>query len=161
MLSAVQLDLGYSSPAGTWHCPSPLIYPQLRPVQSLERSEHHGAICSGLGPEQLAFLQERKGEVQLCWVNKGLFLCSHVNRSGLGSKLERQSARWAMTGWTARQASALLWARGMLSLGRLALCPAQAFSLLPIFLVPPRPPALSVCPVVCLKEGTGCQFHHG
>lgn len=62
---------------------------------------------------------------------------------------------WMDWSWfIARQASGLLWARGMLSLGSLALCPAQAFPLLPTFLVQPRP---ALCLIICLKEGTGCQ----
>lgn len=82
MLCAVQPDLGNSSPAGTWHCPFPLIIPTQTQGQSLERPEHHGAICPGLGPEQLAFLQERKGEAQPCWVSTGL--SSALMSAGLG-----------------------------------------------------------------------------
>lgn len=89
------------SPGWNVALPLPSNYPQFRPKsRALERSEHLSAICSGLGPEQLAFLQERKGGAQLCWVSKGLFLCSPVSRPGLGSRLERQSARWAVTAQT-------------------------------------------------------------
>lgn len=134
---------GYSSPAGAWHCPCPLPIPSSDREQSLERSEHQGAIRPGLGPEQLAFLQERKGGAQLCWVSKGLFLCSRS--AGLAGFQAGEAVSqvpgcdWMDWSWLiARQASALLWARGMLFLGSLVLCPAQAFPLLPALLIPPQ-----------------------
>lgn len=60
----------------------------------------------------------------------------------------------------ARQASALL-GKGHAFRGESGPVPNLGFPLLPTLLVPPQTPALSVCPVICLKESIGCQLSPG
>lgn len=125
VLPAVRPGLESSSPAGPWHCPFPTVSSGLGLRLGPRKVQRHGAIVQSCS--QAAGLPAGRMGPSCAGQAKHLPLPSG-QQAGLGHRLERQSARWAVTGLS--RAGLLLdkpqsspgciphfWAKDMLSLG--------------------------------------------
>lgn len=149
---------GPSSPAGTGAASPPSSQLQHRSETRAEKGlSTDGALCPGLGPEQLVLLQEEGWSKQSPFLPPGSAAQTGADaREAGGPWLD-----WSGAGFLARKASAFLWKhspsgrggraplRGVLSQqGAVWPCPPTKASALSTF-----PPVL----VTCLKVGSGCQ----